>query len=52
VDDREGCYQRTLADGTVETYHTANTTGFELPEFRACSAELADKVLSIRDFCL
>jgi hypothetical protein len=46
----EGCYQRTLADGTTETYHTTENS-LSAPEFADCSSAIANQVRNIQKMC-
>jgi len=49
----EGCYQRMLANGTIETYSTETTSGFAGygSQFTACSASLAQAVSGFMQRC-
>lgn len=49
----EGCFQRELPDGSVETYATSTTSdfgGFE-SQFTSCSPALYDTVTAITQLC-
>jgi hypothetical protein len=51
LDATVGCFQRTLADGTVETYDVADTTGFRTPELVECSRAIKNRVSAIHKRC-